>query len=105
VLTYSVLTRTREIGLRVALGAGRAEVLGMVLKEGFGMVAIGTVLGLAGAAAGNRVALQMARWGGAPQIVLLLSACGVIVASAAIAAYFPARRAASVDPMRVLRNE
>ncbi len=105
VLAYSVLSRTREIGIRVALGADRGAVLRMVLQEAAILVAIGAVLGLAGAAAGNRIARTMVYVASSPQPVLLVAACCVIVLTAALAAILPARRAAAVDAVRALSSD
>lgn len=105
VLAYAVLSRTREIGIRVALGANRDAVLRMVLREAAILVVCGAALGVAGAAAGNRVANSIVYASGMPQPLLLLAAGGVIVFTATVAAIVPARRAASVDPMQALRNE
>jgi predicted permease len=105
VLTYSVLTRTREIGVRVALGARRGDVLRMILREAALLVAAGVALGVAGVVAANRVAAHLAFAGSVPPAALLLAACGVILAAAALAAWFPARRAASIDPMTALRGD
>jgi putative ABC transport system permease protein len=105
VLSYSVLKRTREIGVRVALGASRRIVLGMVLKQAMLLVAAGVVLGLAGAFAAGQVLTNML-YGVSPRNPLLLAiACCAITLTAGLAAYLPARRAASIDPMQALRNE
>ena len=105
VLSYSVLQRTREIGLRVALGASREMVLGMVLTQGLRLVGLGVVLGLAGSLGGTHLLGRMI-YGVSPRNPLLLaSACIAIALTAALAAYLPARRAASIDPMQALRNE
>jgi predicted lysophospholipase L1 biosynthesis ABC-type transport system permease subunit len=105
VLAYSVLKRTREIGVRVALGASRGIVLGMVLKQAMLLVAAGVMLGLAGAFAAGQVLTNML-YGVSPRNPLLLAiACCAITLTAGLAAYLPARRAASIDPMQALRNE
>jgi putative ABC transport system permease protein len=105
VLSYSVLKRTREIGVRVALGASRRTVLGLVLKQAILLVAAGVALGLAGAFAAGRVLTSML-FGVTPRNPLLLAiACCAITLTAGFAAYLPARRAASIDPMQALRNE
>jgi putative ABC transport system permease protein len=105
VLSYSVLKRTREIGVRVALGASRRMVLGLVLKQAMLLVAVGLVLGLAGAFAAGQFLTNML-YGVSPRNPLLLAlACCAITLTAGLAAYLPARCAASIDPMQALRNE
>jgi len=105
VLSYSVLKRTREIGVRVALGASRRMVLGMILKQAMLLVAAGVVLGLAGAFAAGQFLTNML-YGVSPRNPLLLAiACCAIAVTAAVAAFLPARRAASIDPMQALRSE
>lgn len=105
VLAYSVTRRRREIGVRIALGAGRADVLGLVIGQAMLLVLTGLVLGLAGAVAGGRL-LQTMIYGISPGDPLLLSvACATLTITSVIAAYMPATRAASVDPMEALRSE
>ena len=105
VLAYAVAQRTQEIGLRMALGAGRRQVLLLILRRGLWCAAIGIVLGLAGAAAGTRY-LQSMLYGVTPldlgTFVLVAAAFSVV---AALASYLPARRATKVDPMLALRAE
>jgi putative ABC transport system permease protein len=105
VLTYSVVRRKREIGVRIALGASRGEVISLVLKRAALLVLLGLSLGLGGAFAGGQILSKML-YGVAPQNPLLLAvACSVLGLTAALAAYSPARRAASIDPMESLRAE
>jgi putative ABC transport system permease protein len=105
VLAYSVVERTREIGLRMALGARRHEVLGLVLRRGLFCAAIGILLGLAGAAAGTRY-LQAILYGVTPLDATTFAAVALTFAAvAAFASYLPARRATRVDPMVALRVE
>lgn len=105
VLAYSVVRRTREFGVRIALGAGRHEVLGLVLGRAARLVLIGLVLGLAGALVVGRLINQLLFGVSPASPVLLTSACLVLALTAAAAAYLPARRAASIDPVRALRAE
>ena len=105
VLTYSVIARTREIGVRVALGARRGDVVGMILKEAGVLVALGVCGGVAGSLAGNRLLGSMVSGTAVPQPVLLPLSCCIILVAAALAAFFPARRAATIDPMTTLRGE
>ena len=87
------------------MGASRRMVLGMVLKQAMLLVAAGVVLGLAGAFAAGKVLTNML-YGVTPRNPLLLAiACCAITVTAGFAAYLPARRAASIDPMQALRNE
>lgn len=105
ILAYSVIQRTREIGVRMALGASRGAVLAMVLKRAVQLVTAGLVIGLAGAAAESYL-LQTMLYGVHPNNALLLAlACCLIVLTSMIAAYLPARRAASVDVVHALRTE
>jgi predicted permease len=105
VLAYLVARRTREIGIRVALGSTRAGILKLVLREGFRLVAIGLVLGVAGAISLEK-AVASEIYGVRPLDPLVLAsvtAALVIVALAACAV--PARRAMRVDPLVALRYE
>jgi len=104
-MSYSVSRRTNEIGIRMALGAQRAGVVGMVLRESMLMVAIGVVVGLAGAIAGGRL-IQSVLFGLTPTDVWTISgAIGATVLVSLAAGYLPARRASRVDPMVALRYE
>jgi putative ABC transport system permease protein len=104
-LSYAVVRRRREIGLRIALGAGRREVLGMVLGQAARLVGFGLVLGLAGAMGVQRLLGSVVFGVRAGDPVFLLSAGAIIAIAALLAAYLPALRAASVDPMQALRSE
>jgi predicted permease len=105
VLSYTVSRRQREIGIRIALGAERQEVLWMVLREAGLLVIAGSILGSAGAFGLGRL-LGRAVFGVEPgDPVLLAVACLLMAATSVAAAYIPAARAASVDPMRALRTE
>ena len=105
VLSYAVARRHREIGVRIALGATRAEVLGQVLREAMWLVATGLALGLAGAAGIEHLLASMVYGVRPGDPVIVVAACGLLVITSLAAAYLPAARAASVDPMQVLRSE
>ena len=104
-MSYNVSRRTREIGIRMAMGAQRTEVLGLVLRESMLLVVAGIAIGIAASlAAGRLVASQL--FGLEPTDVLTLtSAMLLMLAVSAAAGYLPARRAARVDPMIALRYE
>jgi putative ABC transport system permease protein len=105
VIAYAVQQRTREIGVRMALGASSGNVLGMVVREGLGMSAVGVALGLVGAAALTRV-LQSLLFGVTTTDPLTFASVAVVLSLVAIAAsLIPARRAASIDPQRALRTD
>ncbi|MGH9319210.1 MAG: FtsX-like permease family protein, partial [Vicinamibacteria bacterium] len=105
VMSYAVTRRTREIGLRMALGAERAKVLGMVLKEVAALAAIGLLVGIpAGLGLGRLVSSQLFEL--SPWDPLTLVAATAISAGVAIVSgYLPARRASRLDPVRALRWE
>jgi putative ABC transport system permease protein len=105
VMSYSVARRTPEIGLRMALGAGRRDVLWMVVGAGLRMATAGMVIGLAGALLVTR-ALRTFLYGLTPtDPTTFCLVCGAIIIAVFGAAYLPARRAAIVDPMTALRVE
>ncbi|PYT20584.1 MAG: multidrug ABC transporter substrate-binding protein [Acidobacteria bacterium] len=105
VMAYSVARRTNEIGIRMAMGAGRGHVQWMVLRESLWMVAAGLTLGIPAALALTRL-VREALYGIQPNDPLSFVAAGVLMAVVAgVAGWIPARRAARVDPMRALRCE
>jgi ABC-type antimicrobial peptide transport system permease subunit len=105
VLAFGVAQRTREIGVRVALGAARAEVVGLIVKQGMLLVAVGLVIGLGGSLAATRVMRSLLYETDVydPLTFAMVPVLLVIVSLAAC--YVPARRAAVVDPMVTLRSE
>ncbi len=105
VISYSVSQRTREIGIRIALGAQRGAVRGMFLRHGFALAVIGIVFGI-GAAAGLTRLMAALLFGVSPwDPVTFASVSAVLGAIALLACYLPARRASSVDPVDALRWE
>ena len=105
VISYGVALRAGEIGIRRALGAEESAVLGMVLRQGLALTAIGLVMGLAGALAGTRILTGFLHEVSPSDPLTFLAVAGIILAVAALAAFFPARRASGVDPLEALRVE
>jgi predicted permease len=104
-LSFAVVQRTREIGVRVALGAQRREVLSLVVGKGLKLALIGSALGLAGALAATRLVSNLL-YGVTPTDPTTFAGVAlVLVAVAVLASWIPARRAARVDPMVALRYE
>ena len=104
-LSYTVVQRRGEIAIRMALGAQRADVLALVVKQGAALVASGTVIGVAAAAASSRI-LQSFLYGVATDDLLTFVAAPLaLVAAALFACYVPARCATGIEPMEVLRFE
>ena len=104
-LAYAVVQRTQEIGVRMALGAQREQVLALVLRKGVILTAIGVGLGLLGAAAGTRF-LQGLLFGVTPLDPMTFFAVALMFGLVAmLASYVPARRATAVDPMVALRTD
>ncbi|HEU4628502.1 MAG TPA: ABC transporter permease [Gemmatimonadaceae bacterium] len=105
VIAYGITQRTREIGIRMALGAQRGDVLRLVVREGLVLAALGLVLGLAGAWALRRV-LASLLYGVTPADPVAFTAAALVLLAVALAAtLLPARRALRVDPARTMRTE
>ena len=105
VLAYSVAQRTREVGVRMALGAVRGDVLRLFVVQGMKLVLIGLAIGLLGAFALTRLMTSLL-FGVQPSDTLTFICVAVALMAAALpACYLPARRATKVDPLTALRYE
>ena len=105
VTAYSVARRTGEIGIRMALGANRGNVLGLVLRGALLQLGIGLVIGIPVALAGGRLLASQLYGVKSHDPLILGLASSVLAACALCAGFVPARRAASIDPMQALRTE
>lgn len=103
VISFSVARQTKDIGVRVALGAGRGQVLGMVLRQGLTLTLAGAVIGMALALAASRAAASLLYGVSPTDRLTFVAAPLVLIAIAAVACLVPARRAAALDPVRALR--
>jgi len=104
-MSYNVARRTNEIGIRMALGAKREHVVGMVMRESLILIAIGVAIGVAAALAAGRFVASLLYNLAPTDPLTMIGAAAVLMAISAIAGYVPARTAARVDPMVALRNE
>jgi ABC-type antimicrobial peptide transport system permease subunit len=105
VIAYVVAQRSREIGIRIALGAQRREVRKMFLRQGLALTGMGVVIGLVAALALTRLMSSLLFGISSTDAVTYVGAIGVILAAAALATYLPARRASAIDPMETLKAE
>jgi putative ABC transport system permease protein len=105
VMSFSVAQRTHEIGLRMALGAAPSQVLGLILKEGMTLGFIGLLIGFAGAWGAGRLMTGLLYGIGSIDPLAFSAVAAVLMLSALLACYVPARRATQVDPMAALRDE
>ena len=104
VMALGVTQRTRELGIRMALGAQRSAVLALVLRQGAALVAVGLGVGLiASLVMGRLLASTLGVAGG--DVLTLGGVCVLLAAAALLACWVPARRAIRLDPMVALRNE
>ena len=104
-LSYTVAQRRGEIGIRMALGARRGDILALVVRQGAALVVAGGVIGVLAAAASSRVLESLLYGVNLDDPLTFITAPLVVVAVALVACWFPARRAARVDPMKTLRFE
>jgi putative ABC transport system permease protein len=104
-MSYSVAQRTREIGIRMALGAQRSDVLKMAVGQGLKLVLIGVAIGLAAAFVLTRVMASLLFGVSATDPVTFVAISLVLVSVAALASFVPALRAARIDPMVALRYQ
>jgi putative ABC transport system permease protein len=105
VIAYSVAQRTREIGIRMALGAQRRDMLGLILRQSLAVVAAGLVVGLIAAFGATRLLASLLYGVGANDAITYATVVLLLATSALLASYIPARRAMNVDPMIALRYE
>jgi len=105
VMAYSVAQRTREIGIRMAIGAAPRDVVRLVMRQGMSLVGIGIVIGLAGAFGASRVIRGVLYGGGENDPLTFMAVPLLLAAVAMLAIWIPARRAAALDPLVALRQE
>jgi len=105
IMSYAVARRTNQIGIRMALGAARRDILGLVMWETLAMVFIGVALGVPATLAATRLVSSMLYGLKATDPLTIAMSAGVMIVVAALAGYLPARRASRVDPLAALRHE
>jgi putative ABC transport system permease protein len=105
VINYSVSQRTQEIGVRMALGAQRGSVVGLVVGQGLRLAGVGVALGIVAAMAGARALQTQLYEVSALDPLTFVSTALVLVSAATLASYIPAQRASKIDPLEALRYE
>ena len=105
VMAYTVSQRRREIGIRMAIGAASADVVGMIMKQGLSLVVIGAAIGIGGALGASRLLRGILYGSSVVDPVTFIGVPLLLTAVAALASWLPARRASGVDPLEALRRE
>jgi predicted permease len=105
VMAYAVAQRTQEIGVRMALGAQRGDVLRLIMSFGLRLTCTGVLIGMIGALISTRLLISLLFEVSATNPLVFALPAALLIAVTVLAAYLPARRAASIDPMRALRAE
>jgi ABC-type antimicrobial peptide transport system permease subunit len=105
VIAYSIAQRTQELGIRMALGAARGDILQLVLTRGLLLTLAGIAFGAAGALAMTRVITSLLYQTSPHDPIAYIASALVFVAAALLASYFPARRATRIDPADALRSQ
>ena len=105
VLAYLTNQRVPEIGVRIALGATARDVMGLVMRQSFGMIFLGVGVGIAGAWAAGRVLIRLVEGMQSAEPLSFAVMIPVLVIAALFASFVPARRASRVDPVKALRQE
>jgi len=100
-----VAQRTQEIGIRLALGAQKIDMLTMIMRQSFAVIGVGLIAGISGALATTRLMSSLLYGVSAHDLTIYAAVTIVLSGAALIATYFPARRAMAVDPMVALRYE
>jgi hypothetical protein len=104
-LAYSVSSRRRELGLRLALGAAPGRLVSLIVGDGLRLAALGVAIGIAGALAAERLLRALVPGVSAASVQMFVAVAVMMTAVAALAAFVPAKRAAGLDPIQVLRSE
>jgi len=105
VMSHLVSQQTRDIGIRMALGAEKATILGMIFTQGVGLATVGIIAGFVGASFLTRLMTSLLFGVSPSDLTTLTSVAALLGAVALVASYFPARRATRVDPLVALRDE
>ena len=105
VVSYSVVQRTYEMGMRVALGATRRNIVAMILGQSLRLVLTGLAFGIAGSIAASRLVENFLFGVTATDATIFIAVSLLLIGIALVAGYLPARRASRIDPMQALRSE